>query len=55
MILLEKEKARNVSKHRKCPQSENLEKIKLDSSKTLKSVPQTNWKADFPDQMLVFF
>ena len=28
--------------------------MKLDSSKTLKSVPQTNWIADFPDQMLVF-
>ena len=28
--------------------------MKLDSSKTIKPVPQTNWKADFPDQMLVF-
>ena len=28
--------------------------MKLDSSKTLKPVPQTNWKADFIDQLLVF-
>ena len=28
--------------------------MKLDSSKTIKPVPQTNWKADFPDQMVVF-
>ena len=28
--------------------------MKLDSSKTIKPVPQTNWKADFPGQMVVF-
>ena len=28
--------------------------MKLDSSKTIKPVSQTNWKADFPDQMVVF-
>ena len=27
--------------------------MKLDSSKTIKPVSQTNWKADFPDQMVV--